>query len=43
MKSMMGELTDSTNIAQGFAVMPVAWSLGATIGYVPLARIIFRG
>ncbi|KAG2132983.1 major facilitator superfamily domain-containing protein [Suillus clintonianus] len=32
MKSMMGELTDSTNIAQGFALMPVAWSLGATIG-----------
>ncbi|KAG2126676.1 major facilitator superfamily domain-containing protein [Suillus cothurnatus] len=32
MKSMMGELTDSTNMAQGFALMPVAWSLGATIG-----------
>lgn len=32
MKSMMGELTDSTNMAQGFSLMPVAWSLGATIG-----------
>ncbi|KAG0699248.1 MFS transporter [Suillus ampliporus] len=32
MKSMMGELTDSTNMAQGFALMPIAWSLGATIG-----------
>ncbi|RPD57953.1 MFS general substrate transporter [Lentinus tigrinus ALCF2SS1-7] len=32
MKSMMGELTDSTNIAQGFASIPVAWATGATIG-----------
>ncbi|KAG0699250.1 major facilitator superfamily domain-containing protein [Suillus ampliporus] len=32
MKSMMGELTDSTNMAQGFALMPIAWSLGITIG-----------
>ncbi|KAG1738420.1 MFS transporter [Suillus paluster] len=31
-KSMLGELTDSTNMAQGFALMPIAWSLGATIG-----------
>lgn len=32
MKSMMGELTDSTNMAQGFALMPIAFSFGATIG-----------
>ncbi|KAI0695191.1 MFS general substrate transporter [Cerioporus squamosus] len=32
MKSMMGELTDSTNIAKGFAYIPVAWASGATIG-----------
>ncbi|TBU27875.1 MFS general substrate transporter [Dichomitus squalens] len=32
MKSMMGELTDSTNIAQGFAWIPVSWSVGVTIG-----------
>ncbi|KAK7052002.1 MFS general substrate transporter [Favolaschia claudopus] len=31
-KSMMGELTDSTNIAQGMALMPVVWSSGATVG-----------
>ncbi|KAF9815816.1 hypothetical protein IEO21_04328 [Rhodonia placenta] len=31
-KSMMGELTDSTNMAQGFALMPVVWSAGATVG-----------
>ncbi|KAH9939493.1 MFS general substrate transporter [Amylocystis lapponica] len=31
-KSMMGELTDSTNMAQGFSLMPVVWSAGATIG-----------
>ena len=32
-KSMMGEITDSTNIAQGMALMPVVWSTGATLGY----------
>ncbi|KIM86414.1 hypothetical protein PILCRDRAFT_65362 [Piloderma croceum F 1598] len=32
MKTMMAELTDSTNIAQGFAFMPVVFSIGATIG-----------
>ncbi|KAI0327954.1 MFS general substrate transporter [Cubamyces sp. BRFM 1775] len=31
-KSMMGEITDETNIAQGFAWLPVAWSVGSTIG-----------
>ncbi|KAJ6461113.1 MFS general substrate transporter [Mycena sanguinolenta] len=31
-KSMMGEITDSTNIAQGMALMPVVWSTGATLG-----------
>ncbi|CCM04325.1 uncharacterized protein FIBRA_06496 [Fibroporia radiculosa] len=31
-KSMVAELTDSTNMAQGFALMPVVWSAGATIG-----------
>ncbi|OCH95370.1 MFS general substrate transporter [Obba rivulosa] len=31
-KSMIGELTDSTNMAQGFALMPVVWSVGVTIG-----------
>ncbi|KZP17587.1 MFS general substrate transporter [Athelia psychrophila] len=32
MKSMMAEITDSTNIAQGFALMPMTSSLGSTIG-----------
>lgn len=27
------ELTDSTNIAQGFSLMPIMWSAGMTIGY----------
>ncbi|KAF7377951.1 MFS general substrate transporter [Mycena sanguinolenta] len=31
-KSMMGEITDSTNIAQGMALMPIVWSTGATLG-----------
>ncbi|KAH7921308.1 MFS general substrate transporter [Leucogyrophana mollusca] len=33
MKSMMGELTDSTNMARGFSFMPIVWCVGATIGY----------
>ncbi|KIK77865.1 hypothetical protein PAXRUDRAFT_834836 [Paxillus rubicundulus Ve08.2h10] len=32
MKGMLGELTDSTNRAQGFAWFPLAWSLGTTLG-----------
>ncbi|KAF8840254.1 MFS general substrate transporter [Paxillus ammoniavirescens] len=32
MKSMLGELTDSTNRAQGFALFPMAWSIGTTLG-----------
>ncbi|OAX31459.1 MFS general substrate transporter [Rhizopogon vinicolor AM-OR11-026] len=39
---MMGELTDSTNIAQGFSLIPIAWSAGSTMGYVPLTRILCR-
>ncbi|KAF9231938.1 major facilitator superfamily domain-containing protein [Melanogaster broomeanus] len=34
MKSMLGELTDSTNMAQGFALIPIAWSLGVSLGPV---------
>jgi hypothetical protein len=32
MKSMMAEFTDSTNVAQAFAYMPIAWATGATLG-----------
>ena len=31
-KSMMGELTDPTNIARAYAYQPISWSTGATIG-----------
>ncbi|EPT05619.1 hypothetical protein FOMPIDRAFT_41353 [Fomitopsis schrenkii] len=31
MQSVVGELTDSTNMAQVFALMPVVWSVGATV------------
>ena len=34
MKSMIGEITDSTNRAQGFALMPAVWGAGATFGLV---------
>ncbi|KAM5544548.1 hypothetical protein V8D89_001446 [Ganoderma adspersum] len=33
-KSMMAEITDSTNRARGFAYLPMIWSLGSTIGPV---------
>ena len=29
----MGELTDSTNRAEGFALLPMTWCFGATMGY----------
>ncbi|KDQ59071.1 hypothetical protein JAAARDRAFT_128086 [Jaapia argillacea MUCL 33604] len=31
-KSMMAELTDSTNLARAYAYMPIAWSTGGTLG-----------
>lgn len=30
-KSMVGEMTDSSNMAQAFALMPVAWAIGGTL------------
>ncbi|KAG1848757.1 major facilitator superfamily domain-containing protein [Suillus subalutaceus] len=32
MKTMMGELTDSTNMAQVFALIPIVWSFGGFLG-----------
>ncbi|KAG1748656.1 major facilitator superfamily domain-containing protein [Suillus lakei] len=32
MKTMMGELTDSTNMAQAFSLIPIIWSLGGFVG-----------
>ena len=32
-KSMMGEITDSTNRAQVSGLFPLVWAVGATIGY----------
>ena len=34
MKSIMGELTDSTNRAQGYALLPAVWCFGAIAGFV---------
>ncbi|KIK38462.1 hypothetical protein CY34DRAFT_90962 [Suillus luteus UH-Slu-Lm8-n1] len=31
-KTMMGELTDSTNMAQGFALIPVVWYISGFLG-----------
>ena len=32
-KSMIAEITDSTNIARAYGLMPIAWSTGTTLGY----------
>jgi len=32
LKSVMGELTDTTNRAQGFALLPMVWATGTTLG-----------
>jgi len=32
MKSMMAELTDETNMARGFSLIPIAWAVGSTVG-----------
>ncbi|KAG1746529.1 MFS general substrate transporter [Suillus paluster] len=32
MKTMVGELTDSTNMAQGFALIPIVWCIGSFVG-----------
>jgi hypothetical protein len=34
LQSMVGELTDSTNMAQAFGIMPVIWATGITIASV---------
>ncbi|KAI0298429.1 hypothetical protein B0F90DRAFT_1732264 [Multifurca ochricompacta] len=34
LKSMVSELTDESNVARGFSVLPVAWSLGCMTGFV---------
>ena len=31
---MTAELTDETNVAQGFSMLPMAWSLGFVIVFV---------
>jgi len=33
-KIMTAELTDETNAARGFSMMPMAWSLGYVVGFV---------
>lgn len=32
LKSMLGEMTDPTNIAQAYSFIPVTWSIGCTLG-----------
>lgn len=37
----MGELTDSTNRADAYALMPPVWAFGATMGSVIIEFLIF--
>lgn len=39
LKSMMGEITDDTNVAQGFAFIPMVWSTGSSIAYVHSSKL----
>jgi hypothetical protein len=39
-KSTIADLTDETNIARGFSLPPVAWSLGGVLGFVVLSCIL---
>ncbi|OBZ72442.1 Protein ZINC INDUCED FACILITATOR-LIKE 1 [Grifola frondosa] len=32
LKSMLAEITDSTNLAQAYAYLPISWSTGSTLG-----------
>ena len=41
LKSMLGEITDDTNVAQGFAFLPIVWSTGSAIGYVDSQTVIY--
>lgn len=33
-KAVVAEITDATNIAQAFSLMPLMWGVGVSIGYV---------
>lgn len=39
-KSMLAELTDETNMARGFSLIPVIWALGGTIGFGDIAYFL---
>ena len=32
LKSVMGDMTDATNRAEAFKILPVSWSIGGTLG-----------
>ena len=34
MKSMLAEMTDETNMARAFAIVPLSWFIGNALGYV---------
>ena len=34
MKCMLAEISDETNMARAFALLPLSWAVGAGVGYV---------
>lgn len=34
MKSMLAEITDETNTARAFGIVPLSWAIGNAVGYV---------
>ena len=34
LKSVLAEITDETNMARAFAIVPLSWAIGNTVGYV---------
>lgn len=42
-KSMLAELTDESNMARGFSLIPVIWALGGTLGSGTPSTSCFSG
>lgn len=42
LKSMMGDITDSTNIARVFAFIPITWAVGGTLGQVRFPEFLIK-
>jgi len=41
MKSMLAEITDETNTARAFGIVPLSWAIGNAVGYVSSLLTVF--